>query len=700
MKLKKVRLNNFLSHRDTEIDFSENSKVLINGRSGSGKTAIVEAIIFCFFGKGRLDNRSLVRNGQSSGSVEVHIGDDAHKWVIRRIINSSGSQSLTVSHEIDGKAVAVSATSIKEKQEYIEKEILKCSYDLFVNSVVYPQDSGQNFVRQSATKRKELLLEIVGASDFDKYFTLAKNKKSLLENEINGLNAKIDTNGEHLLSNRNNLKEILKKLGERSIEDLENDLDVENKLISKLEEEKANKEKVVSDLAKDVSREQLAREKIEVLKASFREKIDIGTAEARVTEIEIEERKLDDVQKRVDEEKEKAIRAESLRREKIELEALLREAENKVEDGEKTVSELEKEKSGLKVDENDFCPMTNEVCPKVADVYKKREDAIDEKIKTFREEIRTWKGKRDEILSKIENLETVEVDKDFIDLMEKKLKSIAELKIEKSSLEMSIKNSKEAEEYNKGVELKISEEEKIGCEDHSADLAEENDLLEKIRTNIAASRSRCSDLGEKLAAARAVDNEKSRIESAIRDTEEVISVLSKKASDLTESLKCVNIIREAFGANGIRAVVVDTVLPRLERRINEILCELSDFKIRLDTQKENVSNDGKKEGLFITIINELGEEMNFDGYSGGEKLKIVVSISEALAELQKADFRIIDELFIGLDEESVSQFGGVLMKLQERFSQVLCISHIQSIKDMFEERIEINKVDGVSSCKS
>lgn len=52
MELRRLHLKNFLSHEDTAVDFAPNRKVLIDGASGAGKTAIVESIVWALFGAG------------------------------------------------------------------------------------------------------------------------------------------------------------------------------------------------------------------------------------------------------------------------------------------------------------------------------------------------------------------------------------------------------------------------------------------------------------------------------------------------------------------------------------------------------------------------------------------------------------------------------------------------------------------------
>ena len=141
------------------------------------------------------------------------------------------------------------------------------------------------------------------------------------------------------------------------------------------------------------------------------------------------------------------------------------------------------------------------------------------------------------------------------------------------------------------------------------------------------------------------------------------------------------------------------MIPQLEDAINNVLSKLSEFRVKLETQKDSADGENVIEGLFINIFNEEGDEYDFNNYSGGQKLKISVAISEALASIQKVGFRIFDEIFIGLDEESTDAFSSVVSSLQDRFPQILCISHLRMIQDKFEDKIYVKKVGGISTIK-
>jgi DNA repair exonuclease SbcCD ATPase subunit len=158
------------------------------------------------------------------------------------------------------------------------------------------------------------------------------------------------------------------------------------------------------------------------------------------------------------------------------------------------------------------------------------------------------------------------------------------------------------------------------------------------------------------------------------------------------------LLKEALSPRGVKAVAIDYLIPQLEERINTVLCQMSDFKIRLDTQKATADEEGVKEGLFITVINDQGQEMSYESYSGGEKSRITISISEGLATLLTSSigFRIMDEIIIGLNPEMITDFVSVLTKLQEKYQQIIFISHIPEAKEIFENSITVIKTNGIS----
>jgi DNA repair exonuclease SbcCD ATPase subunit len=138
------------------------------------------------------------------------------------------------------------------------------------------------------------------------------------------------------------------------------------------------------------------------------------------------------------------------------------------------------------------------------------------------------------------------------------------------------------------------------------------------------------------------------------------------------------------------------LIPKLEDTINETLSKLSDFRIRFETQKSGSGKDTVLEGLFISVINSEGDELNIENMSGGESVKISSAIFEGLASISNCSFRIMDETVVGLDEETIQSFAEVMLQLQKNVSQLICISHLTEINDLFEEKLEVIKTNGNS----
>lgn len=701
--LKKVQLKNFLSHSDTELDFKEHEKLLIDGHSGSGKSSIVDAIIWCLYGTGRSDNKSMIKKSASKMEVKVTLNDGEIDYRVDRSINNKGKHEFAI-YEIVGKKISpVKVTGIKGMQDFLEKKILKSSYLLFINSIVYPQDNVENFVKQTAAKRKEILLEIINAESFDEFLDKAKDEIQRIKSQLAICRLQIDERKTRI-SGEDDMKVEIKSL-EAESKRLEDELNWNKEKQSRLQTD-------IVGQSKDQSRIEDLKLKYQDLE--YRKRKLVMSIQDITNRIEFIEKSI----KETDEEKlRQQISALPEKQEELRVlegaNALFLEWSKKMNDilssapaqyDFSDIPETNKKIIELMKEEIEICPELGKSCPLLK---QKNEDAIkclssqldarnglkrlqDErnkanvesiealgpkpeidfiKIAGLKEEIKYLVDTKDRLLeinSKRENLETLKV-------LAKQYSSEF-LQIQKESKEID-------ELYPDGIESALDVLNKVGI------LAKEQ--LRKIETDIAVIEKSYLDVKSKL---MMLEKE---VEFLIRVKEEV-KVFLKEEKEMADGLDNLALVKDAFGSNGIKAIMIDYVIPRLEDSINSILEKLSDFRIRLDTQKSGAGKDTVLEGLFITIYNELGEELDFDSYSGGEKLKITVAISEALAEIQKVGFRILDELFIGLDEESTEKFADVMTALQERFGQMICISHLRNIKDLFEEKITVSKVNGNS----
>jgi len=703
--LKSIKLTNFLSHKSTEIKFYENQRLLIDGKSGSGKTSIVEALIWCLYGKGRVDNRSLVKTGKKMASVMLKLVDklnetgDTRHYNVERTITDKGKQSLIISESSGEEKYKPSPfVGIKEAQEWIEKNFLRSSYLLFINSVAYPQDNTDNFVKQTAGRRKDMLLEIANVDNYDYNYEMAKDQLVKREKEIAVLDHGVKGSENSIIQNKELAGSLFfyntqKQLAEKEIKELKNDIKIgetiEYELLT-LKKEKENKQEEVDRLIKNG--EELFNKGVFLdTKRKNLENIskDIDEIESKLFELKFIEAEIQD---RTNIEKVNADRLAMLN-------SIMADKPSD-RDWDAEIAELERQKN-----ENvpsTFCKELGKECDTLKTYFGGRIATMDYEINYKKVLASEYKQKIELYTSKLNSVPPYkgEVDnyKKLKDL-EDKARQYHGYVQEKNMIDHKMEA---INEINKEIEeIKIKEKENdININLTRTIIIEKEERMNHVEYNIKAIKDR--KLEEKLTDKEKIlydlisnvvkaENAKDEIDAS----EKYIADNKGKLDILYEEAECLTLIKEAFSTRGIKTVLVDYLIPRLEDKINEILSQLSEFRIRLDTQKATVDGESTVEGLYINIFNELGEQFDYQSYSGGEKLKISVAISEALASLQKCGFRILDEIFTALDETSTDSFASVI----NNFAQTICITHLRQIKDMFENKITIAKVDGTSTIK-
>lgn len=698
--LEHLSLSSFLSHEHTELSFREADKLLIDGVSGSGKTSIVEAIVWAIYGKGRVDNRFLVQRGKQKGSVELILRDTETDvlYKILRTITHKSKHDLSVSSSADGKIFnPIGRSGVRDIQDWIETELVGASYLLFTNSIAYIQDNTETFVKQTAAKRKELLLEIVKSHDFDELYKKATTELSAREVSLASLSGQQSaylSTVATLHSQSLSLPGLLSSLGQKKESLTEKKID-----LIRVTREKESIEKALDDNAalsasyalkeREAAslQTELMRLRKEIISGADIKK-EIADAHGLITQKETVLAGIKDIGERVRQDTEREWK-------KNQILATI----GSPKDFSKKIAELEAQyKSASK--EGESCP-AGESCPFAAP-HRAHAHWLQEELKQTREEERRTaediEGKKS-ILSSLSVPLIEPAERDFLRVMEEKKEriTIAESRLpileEKQRLISLMADSipEKEEAFKKLTEEKNSIEQKIKTDSglHSS-LLKLQEIQQQTEKEIGEIENSIAVLNGEIAVA---EDAKKRLD----ETTKTLDIIVLELSRIEKEIAALSAVKSAFGQKGLPAIVVDYIAPRLEEKINDVLSQLSEFRIRIDTQRENSTGDGMVEGLFLTIMNERGEEFDFDSYSGGQKLKITVAIAEALASLQKIGFRIFDEVFFALDEQSTEDFADVMDRLQERFSQVLCITHLRNVKDLFESKISIRRINGVSS---
>ena len=693
--LRALKLKDFLSHKDTEISFKTNEKLSIEGKSGAGKSAIFDAILYALYGYTRGTSQSIVRRGSKACSVTLELNDGTSIFDVTRTTNLAGKNTLSVI-EVDenSKPVHIAYSGIREIQNWIETKLIGASYDLFVNSVAYPQDNQNNFVKQTASRRKDLLLEIVGAGNFDEYYNTSR---TCLSNEV---------------------------VAKTSTENRINETDLHISDLSKKITDIPNREKQISDLRLTISsvKEDISNCKSKILSFSELDR-NLNTQRSLVSGLtdlihsrsqEIENYKLElrfldsvDVEKlRISMSKYEPAKKElNILETKLRENAIIQSKKNNLLSNKPTVYDYSSDITRLrqqllplannlgKCPAGDSCPFIIPIKNQITFLESQIKEKIEKEVRS-QGEFKEW---QDEFL-KLPIPEEVVVGR---------VTELSDIVSEAAMAEHALAAYESTKEKTKVYKTNIDTLEALNNQDQTKILAitqaidtllksfspdqqlELNRLLSNQTTRLTILENELENSIRLLTMSQGYLSEIDNLKKTKEQLSSILDMTSKKIGALSA-------IKDAFGPYGIKAVIVDYIVPQLEEKINTVLSKMSDFRISLNTQKVKADGDGVTEGLFITIINDLGEELPYESYSGGEKLKITVAISEALASLQKCGFRILDEAVVGLDKDSTESFVSVLAKLQENFNQVLCISHIQEVKDMFTDNLNIIKDGGIS----
>ena len=188
--------------------------------------------------------------------------------------------------------------------------------------------------------------------------------------------------------------------------------------------------------------------------------------------------------------------------------------------------------------------------------------------------------------------------------------------------------------------------------------------------------------------------------ASLRQAEDAVANLLEAQARRTELIQRKGLFDElavAFGKKGIQAMLIETAIPEIEQEANALLGHMTDsqMNVRFETQGATKKGD-VTETLDIKIADGLGTR-DYDAYSGGESFRVDFAIRIALAKLlaRRAGARletlVIDEGFGSQDAKGRERLVEAITGIQRDFRQILVVTHIQELKDMFPAFIEVTK---------
>ena len=167
-------------------------------------------------------------------------------------------------------------------------------------------------------------------------------------------------------------------------------------------------------------------------------------------------------------------------------------------------------------------------------------------------------------------------------------------------------------------------------------------------------------------------------------------ILSQKEEfiSLQNEFTAADLFMRCMHPNGISYDIIKRRLPIINDEISKILTNIVDFEIFFE-------NDDKK--LDILIKHPSHAARPIEMASGAEKTIAAMAIRLALlnvSTLPKGDIFILDEPGTALDAENMEGFIRILDMIKNQFKTVLLISHLDSLKDIVDQEIFIDKNNG------
>jgi len=149
---------------------------------------------------------------------------------------------------------------------------------------------------------------------------------------------------------------------------------------------------------------------------------------------------------------------------------------------------------------------------------------------------------------------------------------------------------------------------------------------------------------------------------------------------------------DAVKKDGVPYELISKALPAIENEVNNILGQVVDFSISMDTDGKNIN---------AKIVYE-DQEWALEMCSGMEKFISGLAIRVALiniCNLPRPNFLVIDEGFGTLDADNLSSLFMMMQYLKTQFDFIWVISHLEQMRDIVDGLIEIKKIDGFSKIK-
>jgi DNA repair exonuclease SbcCD ATPase subunit/DNA repair exonuclease SbcCD nuclease subunit len=309
----------------------------------------------------------------------------------------------------------------------------------------------------------------------------------------------------------------------------------------------------------------------------------------------------------------------------------------------------------------------------------------------------------------IEAQNTIEADRDLLNSIKEKI-TILNLEIE--TLKPVFEETKRLNELRNTIkhEQIVSERNELQLQILESDLQTRESELETVierqqsflhnETAIKHNQTVDAQINDCKQKITALSEQIKTIQNQIKNNYGAIEVAKTQKSTAIQQLekyrqleteyKAYEYYLESVKRDGIPYELITKALPKIEAEINNVLNQIVDFNMVMNTDGKNING---------YIIYDEDNFWPLELTSGMERFISSLAIRIALinvSALPRPNFIAIDEGWGSLDADHISSVVNLFEYFRTKFDFSIIISHVDSMRDMVDSLIEVNKTQGFS----
>ena len=658
--------NMFCYGKGNVVDFSELSGITgLFGPNRTGKSSIPGAIMYGLYNttdRGPIKNIHIINARKGFCRVNLDISVNGRLYRVERQ-STKHETKRGIQHAVthlnlfmldnDGNVQQDLSGEQRRETEKIVRRLIGTSDDFLMTSLA-SQGEMNNFIKHRATKRKEILTNFLDLNIFEEMLSLAKDESA-------GISATLkkapDREWDTII-----LEKTIER--DRKIKDREA---VDDELT--LARRKHEDLKIILATHKDkdlVTSADIEIHEQNILEDSHKLDVMVLNAMEVSTNISTMQERLDKIKSvkemfPIDDLRERHGAQQDLERNLVGLEHNHSSEKTLFKSQKKSIAKLEEVPCG------DTFPM----CKYIKESHKNKKLAI---------------GQADIVTGLLDQIRAAK----------KSLKVL-----QKEDLQTKLEKYEGIIQQESQLKVKIS---KVTVDLHEQQTAKTRltTILEDAKRNLTSMRLRVSDGNEALE----ISSLKGKVNELVCDVNtldirrmslsesvglltseiEQLEAQREEYKELIAEWRVYDLFMSAVSKKGIPLQIITSQLPAINAEISKILQDVVGFTVELEADSNNSTMD--------IYINYGDSRRIVECASGMEKMMSSLAIRVALinvSSLPKTDLLIIDEGFGALDDMNVESCNRLLKSLKQWFRNIIVISHVDGVKDIVDNVIDISK---------